>query len=167
MFGKVARDREEAQALAGEAMKHPGVVRARYDAAMAVLKAQPQVDTSRIGVIGYCFGGSVALELVRAGLQVSAVATFHAALAPHREPAQKGNVVPRILVATGGADPLVPKAQVEELEKEMKGAGADFKVVVYPNAKHSFTNPDAGKAGMSALAYDAEADKKSWALAAV
>ena len=63
---------------------------------------------------------------------------------------------------SGEADPFVPKEQVEAFKKEMKDAGAKVEVVGYPGAKHSFTNPDAGKAGMDALAYNAEADKKSW-----
>jgi dienelactone hydrolase len=67
-----------------------------------------------------------------------------------------------ILVQTGGADPNIPQTVVQAFEKEMKDAGADARVIVYPEAKHSFTNPDAGKAGMPALAYDARADKESW-----
>ena len=67
-----------------------------------------------------------------------------------------------ILVQTGGADPMITKEVVEGFEKEMTDAGANYKVIVYPNAKHAFTNPDADKVGMEALAYDAEADQKSW-----
>ena len=160
--GKVATHPADARAFTQEATKDPGVVRARFESALAVLKAQPQVDASRIGVVGYCFGGGVALEMARAGADVAAVATFHGALAPHGQPAQKGKVKPRIFVATGGADPMVPPEQVEALRKEMKEAGANFEIAVYPGAKHSFTNPDAGKAGMEGLAYDAEADRKSW-----
>jgi len=160
--GKVATHPKDAQAFMEEATKDPGVVRARFDAAMAVLKAQPQVDSSKIGVVGYCFGGGVALQMAREGAEIDALATFHGALALHGEPAQKGKVKPRILVATGGGDPMVPKEQVEALKKEMKDAGANFEVVTYPGAKHSFTNPDAGKAGMDGLAYNATADRESW-----
>ena len=96
-------------------------------------------------------------------MPLAAVATFHGSLAPMGPPAQKGKVKPHILVQTGGADPNIPQQQVEAFEKEMKDAGANATVVTYPGAKHSFTNPDADKAGMAALAYDADADKKSWA----
>ena len=160
--GKVATHPEDAQAFMQEVTKDPAVIRARFDAAMAVLKAQPQVDASRVGVVGYCFGGGVALQMAREGADVAALATFHGALAPHGERARKGSVKPRILVAAGGADPMVPKEQVRAFEQEMKDAGARFEVITYPNAKHSFTNPDAGKAGMDALAYDAAADRESW-----
>jgi dienelactone hydrolase len=161
--GKVATHPQDAKAFVAEATKDPATVRARFDAAVAELKKQPQVDPAKIGVVGYCFGGGVALNMARAGEPLAGVATFHASLAPAGEPAQPGKVKAHLLVQTGGADPNVPKDRVEAFEKEMKDAGADFRVVVYPEAKHSFTNPDADKAGMAALAYDADADKKSWA----
>ena len=72
---------------------------------------------------------------------------------------------PRILVLTGAADPMVPPEQVEAFKKEMQAAGARFEIVSYPGAKHSFTNPDADKVGMEGLAYNADADKESWAAA--
>jgi dienelactone hydrolase len=78
-------------------------------------------------------------------------------------PAKKGAVRAKLLVQTGDADEMIPPAQVEAFKKEMADAGADVKVIVYPGAKHGFTNPDAGKAGMPQLAYDASADAKSWA----
>jgi dienelactone hydrolase len=102
--------------------------------------------------------------MARAGdPDLAAVATFHGAIAPHGPTAEKGKVKAKILVQTGGADPMVTKDQVEAFRTEMKDAGADATIITYPSAKHSFTNPDAGKAGMDALAYDAAADQKSWA----
>jgi acetyl esterase/lipase len=77
------------------------------------------------------------------------VVTFHGALATER-PAQKGKVRARVLVLAGAADPFVPPAQVNAFKQEMKTAGARYEVISYPGAKHSFTNPDAGKYGMAA-----------------
>jgi dienelactone hydrolase len=160
--GKLAKHPEDAQAFVKEATADPKVAQARFEAALARLQAHPQVNPEDIGAVGYCFGGGVALAMARAGADLDVVATFHGALANGGPPAEKGKVKPRIFVATGGADPMITKEQVEAFEKEMKDAGARVEVVVYPNAKHSFTNPNAGKAGMSALAYDAKADQKSW-----
>jgi dienelactone hydrolase len=162
--GKVAEPThpQDAKAFMTEATKDPQALKARFEAAMDVLKKQPQVDPSKLGAVGYCFGGGVALNMARAGEPLAAVATFHGSLAPGGQPAQKGKVKPHILVQTGGADPNIPQQQVEAFEKEMKDAGADAKVIVYPNAKHSFTNPDADKAGIPALAYDAQVDQQSW-----
>lgn len=163
--GKVATHPKDAEALMKEATKDPAVIRARFDAAMAVLKAQPQVDPARIGAVGYCFGGGIALSMARSGEDLGAVATFHAGIPSQGEPPQPGSVKPRILIATGGADPMAPKERVEAFAKELRDAGADVTVTTYPGAKHGFTNPDAAKAGMPALAYDREADRKSWAAA--
>src|SRR5207302_1642024 len=89
-------------------------------------------------------------------------ARFHGALAT-TSPAQPGKVKARILVLTGGADPFVPPEQVEAFKREMQAAGARFEVVTYPGAKHGFTNPEAAKYGMPQLAFDATADRESWA----
>lgn len=163
--GKVTTHPQDAKAFVAEATKDAQVLTARFDAALDQLKKQPQVDAEKIGVVGYCFGGGVALSMARAGEDLDGVATFHASLAPFGQPAQQGKVKAHILVQTGGADPNIPKTAVEAFEKEMKDAGVDAQVIVYPNAKHSFTNPDADKAGMPALAYDAHADEESWAQA--
>jgi dienelactone hydrolase len=161
--GKLAKHPQDASAFVAEATKDPAVVKARFDAALALLKKQKGVDPEKIAAIGYCFGGSVALGMARAGEDLAAVATFHAALKSSQPPPEKGQVKARILVQTGGQDPMIPAEQVQAFQKEMEDAGAQVKVITYPEAKHSFTNPDADKAGMDALKYDADADKKSWA----
>ncbi|HVI96850.1 MAG TPA: dienelactone hydrolase family protein [Anaeromyxobacter sp.] len=160
--GKVTTHPKDAQAFMHEATKDPQVAKARFDAALALLKQQPQVDPDKIAVFGYCFGGGVALEMARAGEPLDAVATFHGMLKPNDGPAQPGAVKPAILVLAGGADPMVTAEQVQAFEQEMKSAGARFEVITYPNAMHAFTNPDADKAGVPGLKYDAQADKESW-----
>ncbi|GEJ58855.1 dienelactone hydrolase family protein [Anaeromyxobacter diazotrophicus] len=159
--GKVTKHLEDAKAFMAEASKDPAVVRARFEAARKLLQAQPQVDPKKIGAVGYCFGGNVALNMARAGEDLAAVATFHAAI-PSADQPVPGKVKPRILINTGGDDPLVPKSQIDAFVKELKDAGADISVITYPHAKHSFTNPEAAQAGMDALGYDADADRKSW-----
>jgi dienelactone hydrolase len=167
--GKVATHPKDAEAFMTEATKDPAVIFARFNAALAQLKQDPHVDPDKIGAIGYCFGGAVVLAMARAGADLDAVATFHGSLAhhgAHHAPAatgDKGRIKARILVLTGGADPMIPSQEVEAFKLEMTAAGARFEVVSYPGARHSFTNPDADKAGMDALAYDADADRQSWA----
>jgi dienelactone hydrolase len=164
--GKVTTHPEDAKGFMAEATKNAGTLAARFDAGLALLKQQPQVNPKKIGAAGYCFGGTVALEMARAGKPLDAIATFHAGLAPRGEPARKGKVKAPVLAQTGGQDPMIPPEQVSAFEEEMKQAGVKAKVIVYPGARHAFTNPDADKAGMDALAYDAEADRKSWEEAA-
>jgi dienelactone hydrolase len=160
--GKVAAHPQDAQAFMEEASKDPEVVKARFEDGLEQLKHDPHVDADRIGAIGYCFGGGVVLSMARAGEDLDAVASFHGMLGT-KTPAEKGKVKARILVLAGGIDPFVPLDQVQAFESEMKAAEANYQVVLYPGAKHGFTNPKAGTYGMEQLAYSADADKKSWA----
>ena len=159
--GKVTTHPEDAQAFMKEATADAAVMKARFDAALARLKQHPMVNGDEIGAVGYCFGGGVALGMVDAGEDLDAVATFHGAM-PKSPPPEGAKLKTHVLIATGGADPMVPPDQAEAFAKELRAAGADVQVVVYPKAKHGFTNPGADKVGMKGLGYDADADKKSW-----
>jgi len=159
--GRVATHPKDAQAMAAEANRDPKVVKARFDAALAQVKKDSHVDPKKIGVVGYCMGGNIALAMAGAGEDLDAVATFHAGVQNIPE-LKKGKVKPRILVNTGADDPMAPPAKVEALKKAITDAGARIEVISYPGAKHAFTNPEADKAGMPALGYSADADRKSW-----
>jgi len=160
--GKVTTHPDSAQAFVAESMKDAAALPARFNTALALLRKDEHVDASRIGAIGYCFGGAVVLEMARSGADLKAVGTFHGALGTQGA-AAPGKVKAKLLVMTGGSDPMIPADAVAAFEKEMKAAGASYRVITYPGAKHSFTNPAADKTGMPALAYNADADKKSWA----
>ena len=160
--GKVTTHPKDAEAFVAEATRDPAVLVARYNAALEQLKRDPHVDPEKIAAIGYCFGGGVVLKMARAGADLDAVVSIHGVLAT-KSPAEKGRVKARVLVLTGADDPMVPNEQVEAFKSEMTAAGAKFEVISYPHAKHGFTNPNADKAGMDGLAYNEEADKKSWA----
>jgi dienelactone hydrolase len=159
--GKSTDQRHDAEAMMGAAMKDPQAMIQRFNAAMSQLEHDPHVDPTRIGAIGYCFGGAVVLNMARAGENLKAVVSFHGILATEH-PAEKGQVHARILALAGDSDPFVPAAQVTAFEKEMQAAGAQVRVKVYPHAKHAFTNPDAAKYGMPELEYNADAAKDSW-----
>jgi dienelactone hydrolase len=161
--GKLAKHPQDAQAFMSEVTGNAATMQARFEAALGELKKDPHVDPARIGAIGYCFGGAVVLGMARGGADLKAVGAFHAPVAA-QAPAQKGAVKARILVQEGEADPMIPASQIADFRKEMDAAGATYKVVTYPGAKHGFTNPDAGNHGMDALAYDKDADQKSWAV---
>lgn len=162
--GKVAAPThpKDAEAFMGEATKDPAVVGARFAAGLEQLKKDPHVDPTKIGAIGYCFGGMVVLEAARAGADLKAVVSLHGMLGT-KSPAKQGAIKGQVLVLTGAADPMVPASQVDAFEQEMAAAGAPAEVTVYPGVKHAFTNPNAGKAGMPALEYNADAATKSWA----
>jgi dienelactone hydrolase len=90
---------------------------------METLAALPQVDASRLGAIGFCFGGSVVLELARDGADLAAVVSFHGVLTT-RTPAATGKLKARVLVCTDADDPVAPPEQVRAFEDEMRGAEA-------------------------------------------
>jgi predicted methyltransferase/dienelactone hydrolase len=154
----------QAQTFAQAATADPALVKARFEAGLATLEAHPSVEPARVAAIGYCFGGSVVLNMARAGVDLDVVASFHGGLgAP--APAAPGATLARVLVLTGGADPMVPAEQVAAFQREMQQAGASYEVVSYPGALHSFTNPAAtevGKLHGMPVAYDAAADADSW-----
>lgn len=162
--GKQAMTPEEAGQLSSGIMKKLDVAKARFVAAMDFLKGQTTVDPTRIAAIGYCFGGGVVLNMARLGIDFKGAVSFHGGLTAV-EPAQPGSIKAKILVLTGADDKFVPPEQVEAFKREMKAEGSDFRVICYPGAKHSFTNPDAdalGKKFAMPIAYNAEADQKSW-----
>jgi dienelactone hydrolase len=162
--GKEAVHPQDATKFSSELMKDFDVAKARFLAAIDFLKKQPMVDPDRIAAIGYCFGGGVVLNMARQGVDLKGVASFHGSLTPLKA-AIPGEVKAKILVLHGGDDKFVTPEQVEAFKKEMQSAGADFKVIVYPGATHSFTNPQADELGKKfnmPIAYNADADHKSW-----
>lgn len=161
--GRVIEDLQEAIGLIKPLMENPERTRTRAGAALDLLSARAEVDAGRIAAIGFCFGGTMALELARAGRDLAAVVGFHSGLATNA-PAQSGQVKSRVLVCIGGDDPMIPAEQRHTFEDEMRAAGADWQVHVYGNTVHSFTNTEAGKRNMpEAIRYSADADRRSWA----
>ncbi len=162
--GKQAHHPDDAQKFSSEVSQNEALATARFEAAMALLKQQENVDPDNIGAIGYCFGGSVALNMARMGEPLKVVLSFHGGLKTGH-PAEKGKVKARIASFTGEADPFIPAADVSAFRKEMKNAGVKPLIVTYPGAKHSFTSPEADKNGKEfnlPMAYDPAADKDSW-----
>lgn len=135
--------------------------RARARAAFDALLAQPQVDRQRIAAIGFCFGGTTALELMRSGAPLAAVATFHAGLLPGL-PEDAGRVRARLLVCHGAEDPLVKKEAIDALMAELRRDKVDWQLIHYGNAAHSFTNPHADQRNIPGLAYDKKTEARSW-----
>ena len=159
--GKVATTREEAASLAGAVRGDAEVMRGRAAAGLAALRAQPETDPERLAAIGYCFGGTVVLELARSGADLDVAASFHGGLGT-KAPAEKGAVKARVVAFNGAEDPMVPHEERQAFMKEMTDAGVDWQLVEYGHAVHAFTNPDAGKAGIPGVAYNEKADRRSW-----
>lgn len=163
--GKTANHPDDAGKFAKAVSSNLPVARSRFEAAKKLLEQHSTVESEQIAAIGYCFGGSLVLNMAREGVDLDGVASFHGSLGTS-SPASKGRVKSKVAVFTGADDPMVPASQVEAFSKEMATAGVDFTVQSYPGVKHSFTNPDADALASTfklPLAYDAAADKDSWA----
>lgn len=118
--------------------------------------------SGKVAAIGYCFGGLAVLELARSGAALAAVASFHGLLTT-RAPARSGDIRTRVAAFTGALDPLVPPEDVAAFQREMSAAGADWRLIVYGRALHSFTNEGVRDLGDPRMAYDPAADADSWA----
>ncbi len=136
-------------------------LRTRLQAALTAAQQHELVDRLRIAAIGYCFGGSCVLELARSGADVTGVVSFHGGLGTSMS-AKTGDIKARVLILHGADDPNVGADQVSAVWKEMTQAGADWQLVAYGNAVHSFTNPAAGNDNSKGAAYNEKADKRSW-----
>lgn len=136
----------------------------RFHAARRTLAKHQTVDGKRMAAIGYCFGGSVVLEMARQGDDLAGVVSFHGALNTSA-PAQPGKVKAKVLVLTGENDKMITSDSIAAFKREMDAAQADYKVIVYPGATHSFTvlaaDDNAKKFGLP-MAYHPEATKASW-----
>ena len=158
--GQTAKDHHEAGKLMQALVTNPDAL-GRVRAAIDVIRKQPQCDGDKLAALGYCMGGSMALDMARAGLPVRGVAAFHAGL--KTSAAAKGPIRAKILVGVGSEDPMIPPADRQAFEEEMRKAGADWQMILYGGVRHAFTNPNADKAGLPPLKYDANADRRSWA----
>jgi dienelactone hydrolase len=168
MYGdaKTADNPKDAGALSGGVMKNPAAMQSRFNAAREQLAKHPSVDVGKIGAAGYCFGGTVALNMARAGADLAGVAAFHAGLYANT-PAPK-SVKAKILVLNGADDPLVKPDQIEAFKKDMDAAKADYRFINLPGAVHAYTNPEATEAGKKfnmPIAYNEKADKEAKAQA--
>jgi dienelactone hydrolase len=152
----------DVMAMIGELRANPQKLRQRARAALAALAELPHADPDRIAGIGFCFGGTTVLEMARDGANLAGVVSFHGGLET-TAPAAPGKVKARILVCTGAEDPMIPPKQVQTFEEEMQKAGANYRVISYPGAAHSFTNPKADGAIAPGLCYNEKADRASWA----
>ena len=118
-------------------------------------------NPDNIIVIGYCFGGTGAIEAARSGMNVKGVVSFHDGLGKDNSRAVTA-ISTRVLVLHGADDKYVPNAEIDSFQQEMRDAKADWEMVYYANSVHAFTDPEAGNDNSKGAAYNEKADKRSW-----
>lgn len=153
---------EEMMERLGVLMNDPAATRRRGLAGLDVLLAQEVADADRVACIGYCFGGTMSLEIGCAGVDVKAIVGFHPGIGGGRT--DLANIKGRVLMCLGTEDPFVPLDARLAWEKDMADAGiADWQFELYGGVGHSFTNKDAGTLGMPGIEYHEPSDRRSWA----
>jgi dienelactone hydrolase len=165
MYGTIATKIEEAMPLMSALVQNPPELRARARAGLDVLKSQPNVDTSRLAAIGFCFGGGTVIELARAMPELACVVAFHPGLTGQNALPQKDDrhVKPKVLVCAGQLDPLITAEAREHFIRSMNDGGADYQLIVYGQAGHSFTDKSVDAFNMPNFKYHAPTDRRSWA----
>jgi dienelactone hydrolase len=159
--GRPLDDRDEINTRLSALMDDADRLRRLGRAGLDVLLAQPTADPDRVAAVGYCFGGTLVLELGRTDAPLAAIVGFHPGLTTTR-PEDSVNIGGKVLVCVGAEDPLIPAEQRLAFEAEMTAAGVDWRMNVYGGARHSFTHPRAELAGWPALAYHRSFDERSW-----
>lgn len=160
--GKVGKTNEEKAALMAPFMENRMMLRTRLFAALDTVKQLPVTDASRLGAIGFCFGGLCVLDLARSGADILGVVSFHGLLKPLENiPANK--IQAKILVLQGHDDPMATPDQVIAFENEMTKAHTDWQFHTFGNTMHAFTNPEANDPSLGTV-YNETADKRSWIL---
>jgi len=160
--GKTTDHPKEAGAMAGAVRANTKDWEARASAALQTLRANPLVDAKKVAAIGYCFGGSTALQLCYTGADLAAAVSFHGALVVPDEKQTKA-IKARLLICHGAIDTFIPEETAQKTRAALENGHVRYEMIYYGGAQHSFTNPDADKAGLQGLSYNAAADQRSWA----
>lgn len=159
--GKVAEHPDDARKMSAMVRENVKVWRGRAQAGLDVLKSQPNVDAGKLAAIGYCFGGSTALQLAAGGADLKAVVTFHAAL-PKFTVEEAKNIKARVLICHGADDFFIKPEDIKAFKEALDKAGVKYEFVSYEGAVHSFTVPGADKHMIKGMAYNKAADEDSW-----
>jgi dienelactone hydrolase len=166
MYGddKVTTDPTQAQEYSKPFYDDRSLMRRRVLLGLQQLQEQTTVNKNKIALVGYCFGGTAALETARVGTKLAGVAAFHSGLATPEPADIPGKIKAKLLVMVGADDPMVKPEERTAFVEEMREAKADFQFIEYSGAQHAFTNPNADKFNVPGVAYNKKADERSWAL---
>lgn len=158
--GNIPNSKEEAAKNSGFYKSNPERYQHRIFLGLQELVKQG-ANPDQIVVIGYCFGGTGALEAARAQLNVKGVVSFHGGLGKDESRSTK-RIITKILILHGADDPFVSPLEVEIFRKEMKHNRADWQMIYYADALHAFTEKTSGENPMKGAAYNEKADKRSF-----
>ena len=140
IFGAVPKDEEESKAMSARFNKDRPLMRARAQAGFDILRSNPMVDASRIAILGYCFGGTTAVELAETGAPIVGTVTIHGSFRDFQHDAAK-NIHGRMLILHGAEDPVAPLSEVNILIEDLRAAKIGWQLELYSGTKHGFSTP--------------------------
>ncbi|WP_133130703.1 dienelactone hydrolase family protein [Legionella yabuuchiae] len=158
--GRLGETLEEKKALMSPYVNDRPLLLKRLQAGLDAVVQMAEVDTNRIVVIGFCFGGLCALDLARSGANLKGAVSFHGLLNKPEGLPEK-SIKAKLLVLHGYDDPMVPPEQVDTFCQEMTKANVDWQVHMYGNTKHAFTNPKAHDQELGTV-YNEQAEHRAW-----
>ncbi len=164
---KTTSDPKVAGEWAGSVCKDPKVLIERVTAGYNALTSQAIVDAKNTAAIGYCMGGTIALSLARTGADLKAVVAFHASnIAASGDEAgalaANGKIKATVMICHGQDDTFVKPGELDTFHAQMKAAKVDYVLSSYSGAVHAFTNPKADDYKVPGVAYNKNADRRSW-----
>jgi dienelactone hydrolase len=162
MYGKGVWTTEPAEAkkLSGHLRGTP-LLRTRAKAGLKILRDNSMVDSGKIAAIGYCFGGTTVIELAYSGADIAGVVSFHGGLTAAKSE-DYNRIKARFLICHGANDAFIPAQAIQAFQDGLNKARADWQMISFGGAVHSFTNPEADKVGINGIAYNKAADERSW-----
>lgn len=163
MYGQIDLPTDEAREQSHRLMSDAGLMRRRARAALNLLASHPHCDATKLGAIGFCLGGIVALELARDRAPIRCAVGFHPGFMRPTGSAT-GPFAAKVLMMIGDDDPVVPTEDRTSFIREMKEVGADWQLHVFGGVGHSYTNPEIDARHIPGFAYNERADRRAWAL---
>jgi dienelactone hydrolase len=140
IFGAVPKDEEESKGMSARFNKDRSLMRARAQAGFDILRNNPMVDASKIAILGYCFGGTTAVELAETGAPIVGTVTIHGSFRDFQHDAAK-NIHGRMLILHGAEDPVAPLSEVNILIEDLRAAKIGWQLELYSGTKHGFSTP--------------------------
>lgn len=161
--GQTALHPDQAGEFSSQVMQDWPAARGNLEAAMNQLRAHPAVADTGMAAIGYCFGGSVVMNMALSGMPIDAAISFHGSPTQAVDTPQTFDGV--VQIHNGASDPMVTREDLTTMAEALETQGAEVSLINYHNATHAFTNPGADALGEEfglPLGYDAAADASSW-----
>ena len=157
--GKIGTSNEENAGMMQPLLDDREELARRALASLDAVSKIDSIDASKIVIMGYCFGGLVAMDLARTGADIKGAVSFHGFLAGPENSTKE--IKAKLLALHGDSDPMVGQDQIESFRQEMTSKKVDWQLHVFGGAMHSFTNPEANDPDFGAV-YSKNADERSW-----